>query len=166
MTQLVVAALEQAGLEANIVFVPWARGYRMVAERSADGSFPYIRTAEREEEMLFSDTLYTAREVVVVAESSSIEFTGDPESLEGLRYCLPLGYAVQPVLQDLVDRGALQLVRPESLEACNLLVPRDDREAALFLQQFNNGLQALRESVEYERLFPAYGQNDPLYGEL
>lgn len=207
MTRLVVAALEEAGMRADILFRPWARGYRMVTEGSVTGSFPYIRTDRREQEVLFSDVIYTAREVVVTTAAGPTSYTGEVASLAGLRYCLPLGYAVQPALKPLVDSGSIRLVRPESMEACGLLVargradfyvpnylmfldhhqrspdlvisgpplghtdnflvvPRDSAGSAEFLQQFNAGLQAIRQSGVYERLFPAYRQNGPLYGGL
>jgi len=124
VTRIVVAALENAGLRATILFRPWARGYRMVSEGSVAGAFPYIRTEQRESEVLFSDAIYTAREVVVATAEGPVEFTGEVASLAGLRYCLPLGYAVQPDLEPLVNDGSIQLVRPESMEACSLLVQR------------------------------------------
>lgn len=87
-------------------------------------AFPYILTAEREEEVEYSEVLYTAREVVVSAREKAVGYDGDPSVLSGLRYCLPLGFAVQPELESLIGSGDLTLLRPDSIDSCALLVSR------------------------------------------
>lgn len=56
-TEVVSAALTQAGFAPAYSFFPWKRGEQEVKQGSAFAVFPYIKTAEREKDFYFSDPI-------------------------------------------------------------------------------------------------------------
>lgn len=119
LTEIVTAAFAEAGVAiAPIEFLPWKRGYGDTLERKVDATFPYLKSAEREGEMEFSDSAYDVRAVAVFAADSNLDYTG-PESLKGRSICLPLGYDLKATVDNAeVTVGA----QPRDLSQCAKIV--------------------------------------------
>ena len=58
LTELVQQALLQAGHQPKLSWLPWKRGYQATLRGQFDVTFPYLKTAEREADYLFSAPLY------------------------------------------------------------------------------------------------------------
>ena len=60
LTELVLRSFKAMGLGYDVRFVPWKRGYDGVVAGKFLGTFPYVRTPEREQE--FYDAVDTLAE--------------------------------------------------------------------------------------------------------
>lgn len=119
---LVTAAFAAAGIDTAIEVVPWRRGYDMVLRGEAIATFPYVDTPERRQETAFSDALYDVVQDLIARRAEPPPFDGGPESLKGLTICMPFGYALPPVLEIHVERGAMRRVSPAEPADCASLV--------------------------------------------
>ena len=61
MADLVIAAFNEVGITAKIVFYPWKRTEDEVRQGNAFAAFPYALNPERQEEFDFSNPLYTVK---------------------------------------------------------------------------------------------------------
>lgn len=96
---------------------PWRRGYEETLRGRYDATFPYVRTAEREREFLYSDPLFSVRPVVFMPAERRFAY-GGPADLRGKRVCGPLGYALPEVLQSMIQAGEVERVMATSAAAC------------------------------------------------
>ncbi len=121
VTEVVTAAFAEAGVAvAPVLFSPWKRGYDDVKANAIDGTFPYVRTPEREAEMVFSDVVYESPAVAIFAADTTYDYTG-PGSLKGRTLCQPLGNASP--LQAQIDSGEIKVVmEPRDYAQCVLAV--------------------------------------------
>lgn len=55
VAEIVTAAFNEMGIEAQITFLPWKRCEYMLKKGTAFAAFPYLKTAEREKTFDFSD---------------------------------------------------------------------------------------------------------------
>lgn len=129
--QLVRQVATRMGVEVSLETAPWRRGYEDTLRGRYDATFPYVRTADRERDMLFSDPLIQVRQVVFMAAARRFAYR-DPADLKGRRICTPLGYASAIALQPMLDRGEVQPVTAPSAAACPGLLTAD--RADVFIQ--------------------------------
>lgn len=127
LTQIVNAALAQQQLNSSLDWRPWKRGYLMAAQGKYDATFPYVQTAQRDSEFLFSKPLYTLEQHIFSRAGEAFE----PDNLAGLlgkRFCYPLGWQPPAVIQQLLDSGKITRHEPGKLSDCAklLLLNRDD----------------------------------------
>lgn len=73
--EVISAALESQGYHIIYQHVPFARAIRGVQEGVYDAMAPIYRTAQREEDLLFSDSLGQSRTVFVQKKGQGITFT-------------------------------------------------------------------------------------------
>jgi polar amino acid transport system substrate-binding protein len=115
---LVLAAFAAAGSAVEPVqFEPWKRAYADVLAGEFDAAFPYVRSAQRESEMLFSDAIYDIVTVALFRADSGRDYD-KPSSLAGLSLCLPLGYAAALPLVGLIEAEAIHVEHPASPDLC------------------------------------------------
>ncbi len=57
VTEIVLAAAQEAGIRVELFFAPWARCELMVKSGEAFASFPYVKTEKRQKSFNFSDTI-------------------------------------------------------------------------------------------------------------
>lgn len=143
LTQLVMAALAEQQLEADLDWLPWKRGYLYASQSRYDGTFPYVPSPQRAREFLYSAPVYTLQQHFFSRSGDAFE----PENLNtlsGKRLCYPLGWQPPAVIQQLLDQGLITRHSPASLTACAklLLLQRDD----FFVADRLLGQVALRES--------------------
>ncbi|AWJ84652.1 amino acid ABC transporter substrate-binding protein [Azospirillum sp. TSH58] len=117
LTEIVRRAFDEVGLRYGVRFMPWRRGYDGVLAGKFLGTFPYVRTPDREMEMLFSDPLLEVRQLVYLSAHSGMVFR-KPEDFRGRTVCAPVGYALPPELAALAAAGALTRESPADLPAC------------------------------------------------
>jgi polar amino acid transport system substrate-binding protein len=127
LTQVVAAVLSERGLTHSLDWRPWNRGYLRTLQGEYDATYPYVRTPQREREYLYSAALFLANQHIFSRAAEPIELD-DPGSLQGLRFCYPLGWEPPRVLQALLDQGLLTRHSPIGLKECArlLLLGRDD----------------------------------------
>lgn len=106
LTEIVRRAFGEVGLRYEVRFVPWRRGYDGVLAGKFLGTFPYVRTPDREMEMLFSDPLLEVRQLVYLSAHSGMVFH-TPQDFRGRTVCAPVGYALPAELAELAAAGAL-----------------------------------------------------------
>lgn len=56
-TKIVTEAFRAVDIEVEYVFYPWIRGYGKIVRGELHGSVGYLKTSERDEEVLFSDPI-------------------------------------------------------------------------------------------------------------
>lgn len=137
--QLVQQVIQRMGVTAAIEIAPWRRGYEETLRGRYDATFPYVRTAERERDFLYSEPLIQVRQAVFMAAERRFAYRG-PADLKNRRVCTPLGYAPAPAIQAMIDRGEAERVSAASAASCpGLLVTG---RADYFIQDLRIG-QAL-----------------------
>jgi polar amino acid transport system substrate-binding protein len=116
VTEIVEAAFQEMGYQAIITFRPWKRGYEETKKGVFAGTFPYIKTEERQQEFYYSQPINTVYTRIFVTKASSIKRI---EDLPGQRICIPLGYGVSKEFDELLRQNAFKHeVNPVDLEGC------------------------------------------------
>ncbi|HVJ43442.1 MAG TPA: transporter substrate-binding domain-containing protein [Dongiaceae bacterium] len=116
-SQIVRAAFAKVGDKVDITFEPWARGYAETRRLAFDGTFPYVPSAEREKDFLYSDVMFVIlSRAFVMADSRLTVATVD--ELADRTMCSPNGYVLPDKIQALVDRKAVKLERAAGMEEC------------------------------------------------
>lgn len=129
--QLVRQVAARMGVEVSLETAPWRRGYEDTLRGRYDATFPYVRTPDRERDMLFSDALIQVRQIVFMAAARRFAYRG-PADLKGRRICTPLAYAPAVALQPMLDSGEVQRVTAPSAASCPGLLVAD--RADVFVQ--------------------------------
>lgn len=123
-TEIVVEAFGKVDSSVDIDFRPWRRGYHDTLQGLFAGTFPYVYTSDRAEEMQFSsEPIAVMRQMAVSRASEPVEYTG-PDSLAGLTICSPQGYAEPDLIQELIDDGSLDAAEPSEIESCIRMMQR------------------------------------------
>ncbi|HYD99112.1 MAG TPA: transporter substrate-binding domain-containing protein [Alphaproteobacteria bacterium] len=120
-TELVGAVYKALGQDAAVKFMSWKRGYEATLAGEAAGTFPYVKTPEREKEFVYSESMFDLRQLVYAHPGSGIEFNTAAD-LKGKKVCGAVGYAIPPELQAMVDKGELKREQPADLAGCFRLV--------------------------------------------
>jgi len=121
-TEIVQTTFRQMGHDTELVFKPWQRGFEDAASGKYLGTFPYIKTAEREEKFHYSMPLYTFRQFFF----SRADGTFAPNSyddLKGHSVCVPVGYSLQE-FEDLLAENEITLVQPPDIEFCFQMIAK------------------------------------------
>lgn len=116
-TALVRAVFAAVGDEVVLDFKPWQHGYRMTLAGRYEGTFPYIDSAKRRKECLFSEPFLQVPTLLFSNAVLELSFESLAD-LDGLTYCLPEGYAPPLPLVSRVAAGKLQQERAASVESC------------------------------------------------
>lgn len=127
LSEVVQAAFARSAMSSTLAWQPWNRGYLMTLRGEYDATFPYIRTEQRERDVLYSAPLYVSRQHLF----SRAEDAFEAERLTHggrLRLCHPLGWQLPRNIQAQVEQGRLIRHSPRGLATCAqlLLLGRDD----------------------------------------
>lgn len=144
-TQIVTSALEQGGHAYTIEYMPWSRGLNQTIKLNYDGTFPYLYSIDRQENML-------ATEPVVSLLGALVTHADDPTNyatlsdVKGKTTCLPLGYENDGDLEIMEKRNEISVQSSSEPEQCYLMLDRrridfiwDVQAVGTYLIQ-NNGL--------------------------
>lgn len=116
-TMIVKAVFENMQQPAEIIFDDWEKGYKGVLDGTYTATFPYIQTAEREKEMLYSLPLFVVRPTVF-SRADSLNVYGKVGDLEGLTMCRPANWAIDKYLADWVEAGKIRIADAVSVPDC------------------------------------------------
>jgi len=115
---IVLAAFAAADLPVEpLQFLPWKRGYADLLTGSFDATFPYIRSPQRDAELLYSAPVYDIVSIALFRAGAGHDYSG-PDSLKGLNLCLPIGYASAAPIAALIKADAVHLEQPASADLC------------------------------------------------
>lgn len=141
-TELVRAVYKAEGQDATIVFQPWKRGAEGTAKGEFFATFPYVRSAEREQEYLFSASMFDVRQLVYVPADSTLKFDTAAD-FKGKTACAPLGSAPPPEIKSMIDAGDVKVQSPADMNGC-FRVLAAGRVDFYIINEFN-GRAALKE---------------------
>lgn len=123
-TLIVKRAFALAGVDVEVSFQPWKRGWFETVDRTFDATFPYSVTPERLEKVIYSDPIYTLESRLFVRKDSSLDLTG-PEQFDGQTICYPQGYALRGYFDTLSKSNRIYLQRPVSMSDCFRMLKSD-----------------------------------------
>jgi polar amino acid transport system substrate-binding protein len=136
---LVQQVMRRMNTTAMIDTAPWRRGYEETLRGRYDATFPYVRTADRERDFLYSDALFHVRQAIFMPAARRFAYR-EPADLKTRRVCTPLGYAPALVLQTMIDNKQVERVTVANAGTCPGLLLAD--RADFFIQDLRIG-QAL-----------------------
>jgi polar amino acid transport system substrate-binding protein len=119
LTELVRLAFAAAGYTTKVEFKPWTRGYEETLRHQYSATFPYLGTAQRRSDFLFSDPLYQLNLRLYAQYDSPWQY-GSQEELKGAIFCLPAGYEVSGWVHR--ARDELNFVRPRTMYQCHAML--------------------------------------------
>lgn len=141
-TRIVVATFERMGAQPTIDWLPWRRGYIAALGGRYAATFPYIRTAERQRDFLYSDPIFRGQAYLYA-------LPNQPQvlSVDGLRnhaLCHPWGWALAggDELHNAIKRGEIRLEQPEGLAACFEMLRRGRVDAVLSIAEVTDHVLA------------------------
>lgn len=146
LTEVVQRAFKAVGLSYEVRFMPWKRGYDGVVAGKFLATFPYVRTPEREAEVLYSDPMLEVRQLVYLHEQSPMQFRS-PEDFKGRSICAPAGYALPAELTALAAAGELTRESPADLPAC-VRMAASGRVDAFIIDEFTGQAAVTRAAAE------------------
>lgn len=114
---LIRRVLAHHGVQAEFVDRPWARASLETARGGFDGSFPYLRSAAREREFLFSDPLLVVPSYLFARRADAGQ---DPQRLllESRRTCYLRDSLLPPAIEARIALGQLEVVRVDDMAQC------------------------------------------------
>lgn len=120
---LVARVLAGHGERAEFVERPWARAHEETRAGRFDGSFPYLRSAAREREFLFSDPLlevpsllFVRRDTVTATTASEAE--RDRRILAARRTCYLRDSLMPAAIEARLASRELEVVRVDDMAQC------------------------------------------------
>lgn len=117
LTLLVRQAFAAAGVETSLEVEPWRRGYESMLAGRFDATFPYVRTVERDTELLYSDPVLEVRQRMLVTLGQEVA-AQEPYWIMGKRVCGAVGYGLPPWLDVMIDQGQVMRVTPTQQRSC------------------------------------------------
>lgn len=150
LSQIVQAAFARSGMASTLAWQPWKRGYLMTLRGEYDATFPYIRGDQREQDFLYSESLYLSEQHLFSRATDAFELE-QVQQASGLRLCHPLGWHLPGFVQAMVEKGVLVRHSPPGLNECAqlLLLGRDD----FFLADLQLGRYALESTAAARQRF-------------
>ncbi len=121
-TDLVKHAFAAVNTEIKIEWRPWARGLEETRHGVFAGTYPYLKTPEREKDFLYSDVVVKIQDrAFIKAGNNKFDFSNIP-GLVGTTICLPLGWTTSPWLNDMIKNEQVKVSRPRDISSCVKIV--------------------------------------------
>ncbi len=138
-TEIIRESYRMSGHDLALEIMPWKRSYAMVEAGRALGTFSWAYSAEREKQFHLSPPFFRGISAVFTSLASLASWPSAEllkPSLDGLRFCLPHGWTVSPVLRDLVEAGRIARSSARGMRGCfeQLALRRADIVIADLLQ--------------------------------
>ena len=121
-TELVKKAFAEVKKEVKVDWLPWKRGLDETKEGKYAGTFPYLKTTEREQDFYYSDVIVKIQDFPFVNASGKKWDFSKVDSLSGSTICLPLGWAPTPKLADMIKNKTIKMESPKDLSTCVKMV--------------------------------------------
>jgi len=118
-TRLVLEVFRATGAQPRLDWLPWRRGYSLTRSGVYQASFPYLRTAERERDFLYSGSIFTDFSYLWTRTDEALG-ADDPARFKGRTICVPQGYhsPLFDLLGAMIARDEVKLERPDTPEKC------------------------------------------------
>ncbi|QNM97632.1 substrate-binding periplasmic protein [Chitinimonas koreensis] len=139
-TELVRRAFAESKVVAQFDWVPWARGFAATKAGRYAGTFPYIRSAERERDFLYSAPIYEIHQRAFARTESALDFS-NLASLVGSTICVPLGWEPPAALLTMIRDGQILKSEPKDISTCAQMVA--SRRADYFVTGQHQGRAAI-----------------------
>ena len=139
ITRIVHAAFQQQGIHTQVSFRPWKRGYKETLSAHYQASFPYSKSAEREQLFHYSAPILLGQTLFYTHKKSSIDY----QQLDDLYHhtlCMPLGYNLFAPLAKAIDQGKMRLVQVSDLKSCFLMIHSGRADLTLVREEAANQL--------------------------
>jgi polar amino acid transport system substrate-binding protein len=114
-------AFAEQKTEVKFDWQPWTLGFEEAKAGRFAATFPYIRSAEREKDFLYSAPIYEIQQRAFAKPGSKLDFA-NPASLAGSKICLPLGWAAPSKLASQIKGGQIKKEEPKDISTCAQMV--------------------------------------------
>lgn len=150
MSDVVVKAFKELKIPVEIDFRPWARGYSETKENVFFGTFPYVKTPEREKDFYFSTPIYVVKpKLFIRSDLITKNKLSDLVALKDLRLCSPIGFAVNKDLIEKFPHLEKNHLEPLDLASCAHMLLQ--KRADYFIVNTDQGRAALKKvNIEKE----------------
>lgn len=127
ITEMMRRIFKEAGYDVEVSFLPWKRAYEATRAGHFDGSFPWVRTAEREKDFRYSDNIYATSITAFTLVRSRLA-QAKIHGLKNKTICRPIGYFMPQPLKRMHESGMIRHHQPNSMADCfrDLLAGRSD----------------------------------------
>lgn len=120
-TLIVKKAFANQGMDTEISFMPWSRGYESTKNGLYVATFPYVKRAEREQDFLYSHPINSITQLVYTQKGSALDIQSAAD-LAGHSTCVPRGYSLTASVNSLIDAGKVQSMSAPDSEQCFLML--------------------------------------------
>ncbi len=118
-TYFVKQILNKMEFKYSIEFYPWARGYEMIKRAKAALSFPYIKTVERQAEIIYSEyPLMTSNLYLITNHKKTNSNKNKILDFKGSIICSPVGYAKERSIQEMLSKNLLSEIKEFNAKDC------------------------------------------------
>jgi len=156
--RIISAALATQSHQANFVFVPWPRAYRMTQESQIDGTFPWTDQGDRGEHFALSAPVFEHRFSLVFAPGQERDWQRF-DDLDGLKFGNVVGYEIGIDFYQWIERTSqsLEIVNSEELLFRMLAYGRfdvavfDQVAARAYIQALQNDVPTVSDLVIQDR---------------
>ncbi|MTI46179.1 ABC-type amino acid transport substrate-binding protein [Roseibium hamelinense] len=147
-TLVINAAFERAGVQIELVWLPWRRGLVEMSSGRIDGSFPWFFRTERAENMHYSNAFGSeAIGLYVRADRDDLRHLSKPKDFIGETICIPVEYAVPHQLEKLIQSGEILREEADIIESCVKLL-RHNRIDGMILSDASNKEEILGDVLQ------------------
>lgn len=115
---IVTAAFNEQGIQVHYDFLPWKRGYTLTLQGKYVGTFPYLKTPEREASFLYSEAIFTDRFRLFVEHSQQKQ-----SNWLNKRVCVPLGYDTTQI-EAFTTANQISFEQPPDIANCFKMLKR------------------------------------------
>jgi polar amino acid transport system substrate-binding protein len=120
-TRIVTTVFAAAGIDTQIVYLPWARAYESTKLGAQAAVFPYLHTPERAQDFLYSAAITFVDNHIFAADPALA--AAPLTALAGRRVCIALGYALPDLVRMMTEAGDLQVTaRPQQASQCPRMI--------------------------------------------
>jgi polar amino acid transport system substrate-binding protein len=109
---IVTAALKSQNVDAKYDFLPWKRGYIDTSRGDFLGTFPYLKTEEREATFFYSESIFTDRFRMFVNKKDAKN-----SDWKGATICVPIGYDTTQI-EGFTSSNKMYVERPPEISDC------------------------------------------------
>lgn len=150
MSEVVSKAFMKLNIPIDIEFRPWARGYSETKENIFFGTFPYVKTTDREKDFYYSVPIYVTKpKLFIRSDLNTRHKIANLSQLKELRLCSPIGFAVNKDLIEKFPHLEKNHLEPLDLASCALMLSQ--KRADYFIVNTDQGRAALKKvNIEKE----------------
>ncbi len=120
-TEIVKRAYAESHTDIKLAWVSWDAAKDDTKSGKYAGTFPWVRTADREAVFLFSDPIFVLNQKVFMRADKAFSAAGQA-NFKGKVYCHAKGWAVLPFVDALIKSNTISQVEAADITPCAKLV--------------------------------------------